>query len=89
MATLFVRHDVKDFGAWKVAYDAFDGERKTMGVTGHGVFQAEGNPNDVTVFHKFDNMDAAKQFAGSARLKEVMEGAGVVGSPTIWFTNEV
>lgn len=89
MATLFVRHDVKDFGAWKAAYDAFDSERKTMGVTGHGVFQADGNPNEVTVFHEFDNMDAAKKFTGSARLKEVMEGAGVVGSPVIWFTNEV
>ncbi len=40
MATLFVRHDVADFGAWKQAYDAFDAERKTMGVVGDGVYQA-------------------------------------------------
>ena len=89
MATLFVRHKVKEFGAWKTAYDAFDAERKTMGVTQHGAYEADDNPNDVTVFHKFDNMDAAKTFAGSAKLKEVMESAGVVGAPDIWFTNEV
>lgn len=88
MATLIVRHKVEDFGAWKKAYDAFDNERRTMGVTVHGVYQLEDNPNDVTVFHKFDSMDAAKNFARSARLKEVMKGAGVVGSPDMWFTIE-
>ncbi len=89
MATLFVRHEVKEFGTWKAAYDAFDAERKTMGVTGHGVYQADGNPNNVTVYHHFDSMDAAKAFAGSARLKEVMESAGVVGAPDIWLANRI
>jgi quinol monooxygenase YgiN len=89
LATLFVRHEVKDFGAWKAAYDAFDEERKTMGVTGHGVYQSEGNPNEVTVYHHFESMDAAKAFMGSARLKEIMEGAGVVGTPAVWFTEKV
>ena len=89
MATLFVRHDVTDFGNWRQAYDDFDAERAAMGVTGHGVYQADGNPNDVTVYHHFDSMEAAKTFAGSDRLKEVMRGAGVVGEPAIWFTNRV
>ncbi len=89
MATLFVRHEVKEFGKWKAAYDAFDAERKTMGVTSHGAYQSDGNPNDVTVYHHFDSMDAAKAFADSDRLKKVMECAGVVVAPDIWFANEV
>ena len=76
MATLFVRHKVKDFGAWRAAYDRFDEERKTMGVIGHGVYQVENDPNEVTVYHDFASMDAAKAFVGSARLKEVMENVG-------------
>lgn len=88
MATLFVRHEVADFGKWKQAYDAFDEERKTMGVTGDGVYQADGNPNDVTVYHHFASMDAAKAFARSDRLKEVMKGAGVTGEPDIWFATK-
>ena len=88
MATMFVRHRVADFGAWKKAFDEFDGERQTMGVTGHGVYQAEGDANDVTLYHHFDSLDAAKAFAGSARLKEVMESAGVAGAPDIWFTEK-
>ena len=89
MATLFVRHGVADFTTWKQAYDAFDAERQTMGVTGHGVFQSEGNPNEVTVYHDFDSMEAAKAFAASERLREVMMAAGVQGEPDLWFTTRV
>jgi quinol monooxygenase YgiN len=88
MATMFVRHDVADFGAWKKAYDDFDAERRSMGVTGHGVYQVEGNPNDLTIYHHFDSMEAAKAFASSPRLQEVMQAAGVRGTPTIWFTTQ-
>lgn len=89
MATLFVRHDVRDFNAWKNAYDAFDAERQSMGVTGQGVYQADGDANNVTVYHHFEDMNAAKAFVRSARLKEVMEAAGVVGTPDIWITQRV
>ena len=89
MATLFVRHEVSDFGQWKRAYDAFDEERRSMGVTSHGVYQADGDSNDVTVYHNFETMEAAKTFAGSERLKEVMKGAGVQGPPTVWFATRV
>ena len=88
MATLFVRHNVEDFGTWKRAYDAFGEERRSMGVTGHGVYQTDGQPNDVTVYHHFESMDAAKAFAGSGRVREVMQQAGVQGEPIVWFTNK-
>ena len=89
MATLFARHKVKDFAAWKAAYDAFDTERQGMGVTGHGVYQADDDPNNVTACHDFVSMEAAKAFASSNRLKEVMESAGVIGPPDIWLVNKV
>ncbi len=89
MATLFVRHAVKEFKTWKAAYDAFDAERKTMVVTSHGAYQADDNPNDVTVYHHFNSMGEAKAFADSDRLKKVMESAGVVGAPDIWFANRI
>jgi quinol monooxygenase YgiN len=82
---MFVKHEVEDFGTWKQAYDEFDVERASMGVTGHGVYQAEGNPNSVTIYHHFESMDAAKAFMGSERLREVMMTAGVKGEPNVWF----
>ena len=87
MATLFVRHKVADYARWRTAYNDFDTERKGMGVTSHGVYQLDGDPNDVTIYHEFTTVDAAKAFAGSPRLKEVMQAAGVQGVPDIWFAN--
>ena len=89
MATIFVRHRVRDFDHWKKAYDAFDEERRGMGVTGAGVYQADDNPRDVTVYHHFDTMERARAFAQSDRLREVMVEAGVDGDPAIWFTNKI
>jgi len=86
---MFVRHNVADFANWKKGYDAFATERKGMGVTGHAVFQAADNPNDVTVWHDFETLDAARKFVDSPRLKEVMKDAGVTSEPTIWFAKQV
>ena len=88
MATLFVRHRVKDFTTWKVAYDEFDTERKSMGVTGDGVYQTDGDPNEVTVYHHFADMESARAFMSSPRLKEIMEAAGIDGAPDVWFVNK-
>ena len=88
MATLFVRHDVMDFATWKRAYDDFDDERSTMGVTGHGAYQVEDNPNSVIIYHHFESMEAAKAFMGNTRIREVMMAAGVQGEPTVWFANK-
>jgi hypothetical protein len=86
MATMLVRHTVADYAAWRKGYDDFDATRRAMGVTSDGVYQLDGNPNDVTAYHEFASMDAAKAFAGSTELREAMGRAGVVGAPDIWFT---
>ncbi len=88
MARMYVRHSVKNFRTWRKAYDAFDVERRGMGVIGDGVYQALDDPNDVTVYHDFKTRKRAESFAASKRLKEVMKGAGVKGKPKIWFVKE-
>lgn len=85
MIRMFVRHPVNDFATWKQAYDDFDSERQGMGVVGDAVFQSVDNPNEVTAWHDFETLDAARSFVESPRLREVMEAAGVAGEPTIWF----
>ena len=88
MATFFVRHTVADYGAWRQIYNEFDATRRSMGVTSDGVYQLDGNPNDVTIYHEFNSMDSAKAFAGSKELREAMERAGVQGQPNIWFAQK-
>ncbi len=87
MATLFVRHTVSDDAAWKV-YDSVAPMQKAGGVTAEAVYRSADNPNDITVTHEFASVEAAKAFAASADLKSAMQRAGVVGAPTIWFTNK-
>ena len=86
MIRMFVRHQVANFAAWKQAYDAFDAERRGLGVVGDAVFQAADDPNQVTAWHDFNTLEEATAFAGSDRLREVMADAGVIGEPTLWFT---
>jgi hypothetical protein len=89
MATMFVRHTISDYEAWRKAYDDFAPLQKAKGVTAQAVYQAANNPNDITVTHEFGSIEAAQAFANSDELKKAMQGAGVVGAPTIWFTNKV
>jgi hypothetical protein len=85
MVRMFVRHIVRDYRLWRKAYNAFDKERKTMGVKRHAVYRSVAKPNDVTVSHDFPNVRVAKAFVKSRRLKQVMKAAGVKSTPTIWF----
>jgi hypothetical protein len=85
---MFVRHTVANYAAWRGAYDAFAPVQKAKGVTAQAVYQAADNPNDITVTHEFATLEAAQAFVASDELRKAMQGAGVVGAPTIWFTNK-
>jgi hypothetical protein len=85
---MFVRHRVADYTAWRAVYDGFDQQRRELGVTGHALYQAVGDANDVTAWHDFASREAAESFASSPELREAMERAGVQGQPDIWLTTE-
>jgi hypothetical protein len=89
MTTMFVRHTVTNYKAWRKVYDDFASVQKAKGVTAQAVYQAADNPNDITVTHVFATVEAAHAFVNSDELKSAMQNAGVVGAPTIWFTNKV
>jgi hypothetical protein len=58
------------------------------GVSRDAVYQSVDDPNDLTVWHDFETLEAAQEFASSLRLREAMASAGVAGEPQIWFTTE-
>ncbi len=89
MTTMFVRHTVSNYGVWRKLYDEFNAVQKAKGVKAQSVYQAADNPGDITVTHDFPDLETAQAFAKSDELKTAMRGAGVVGAPTIWFTNKV
>ena len=89
MTTMFVRHTVSNYSSWRKVYDEFAPIQKAKGVKAQAVYQAADNPNDITVTHEFATVEAAQTFVKSEELKTAMRNAGVVGAPTIWFTNKV
>lgn len=89
MTIMFVRHTVSNYNAWRKVYDDFAAVQKAKGVMAQAVYQAADNPNDITVTHEFATLEAAQAFVKSEELKKTMQKAGVVGTPTIWFTNKV
>ena len=89
MATLFVRHEVKDYAHWKGGYDEFAHVRKEVGVTAASVHRDPENPNVVIVTHRFSSADAMFAFINSEDLKGAMAEAGVVGQPEIWLSEDV
>jgi hypothetical protein len=89
MTIVFIRHTVANYQAWRKVYDGFAPVQKAKGVTAQAVYQTAENPNDITVTHDFATVEAAHAFVDSEELKSAMQNAGVVGTPTIWFTNKV
>lgn len=89
MPTLFVRHTVGDYAAWRRVYDEADALRREAGVTSHGVYQRLDAPNDITVYHEFATLEAARAFLDRPELQVAMQRAGVQGAPEVWLTNRV
>ena len=87
MTTMFARHHVADYGAWRRAYDDLSDTQKRLGVVAQSVYQAADDPNDVTITHDFRSVEEAKAFASSNELHDAMVKAGVEGAPTIWFAD--
>jgi quinol monooxygenase YgiN len=52
------------------------------------VYRRVDDPNEITVWHDFDDRATAESFASSDELKAAMTEAGVVSAPNIWITDE-
>jgi quinol monooxygenase YgiN len=82
-ATLFVRHNVADYSAWRSVYDSVEPLRSQFGCTDAEVMTDPNDRNDVFVIHRFPTLDQAQGFAASDELKAAMGRAGVAGAPRI------
>jgi len=84
MATLFVRHSVSDYEAWRKVYDEFFEARKGAGVTGEAVYRSVDDPNEVTLVLDFQTIEAAHAFPNDQKLEAAYRQAGSLGAPAIW-----
>jgi hypothetical protein len=88
MTTVFIRHRVADYDAWKAVFDEHGSVRREHGLVDNGLLRDEDDANMVTIQMDTDDSARAREFLASDSLKEAMEGAGVVSQPEVWIAND-
>jgi hypothetical protein len=85
MPYVLVRHKISDFSKWKSAYDTHSSARQGAGLKEEHLLRNTDDPNEVVMLFEAKDIQKAKEFAGSADLREAMQNAGVVDKPDIYF----
>ena len=86
MGMMIVRHKVRDYGRWRPIFDRHADMQKRAGLINPRVYHsADSNKSEIVVVFDIEDTKKAKDFATSANLKEAMEKAGVLDTPTIYF----
>jgi hypothetical protein len=67
MHVLRVEHGVRDFDAWKKAFDSDPIGREAGGVRRYRILRAEDDPNHALIDLEFDDAAAAETFLGALR----------------------
>jgi len=82
---LEISHAVKDYAAWRPAFNTDSTARKASGMSDIVVGRGIDNPNNLLVVLNVSDVQKAKDFAASPRLKEVMTKNGVISKPIAGF----
>ena len=85
MPYVLIRHKVNDFPKWKSAYDAHSGARQKAGLQEEHLLRNSEDPNEVILLFEAQDIQKAKEFAGSSDLREAMKNAGVIDKPDVYF----
>jgi len=88
MATVFVRHKVRNYAKWKRVFDGFVPRRRAGGETSYIIGHVPGKPNNLCLLFQWDTAANAAKFLKSKELKAAMKGAGVTEKPDIFVFEE-
>ncbi|MFT7580094.1 MAG: hypothetical protein ACI9MR_001761 [Myxococcota bacterium] len=83
MFATLVRHQVRDFDTWKLAFDADEPARVGAGFVMHNMHVDADDPNAVVVFLAAPSLSSINGFLNMPALDQAMAAAGVVGEPSI------
>jgi hypothetical protein len=90
MGMMIVRHKVRDYGQWRPIFDCHADMQKRAGLSNTRVYHsADSNKSEIVVVFDTEDTKKAKDFGASADLKEAMEKAGVLDTPTIYFLESI
>jgi hypothetical protein len=81
--TVTVTQRVRDYDAWRPAFDGHASVRREHGLTNEAVFRGADDPNSILVVMDGPSRDAVLGFIADPSLKAVMETAGVISEPHV------
>ena len=70
-------------------YDDAGPVKKGGRVLARGRLSLGRRSTDITVTREFATIEVAKTCLANPELKQAIQKAGVIGAPTVWFTNKV
>lgn len=74
MSVLVIQHPVRDFQAWKRAFDSDPAGRAKNGVTRHAIYRPRDDPNYVIVSLEFASREQAQRFLDLPSLRQAWKG---------------
>ena len=74
MSVLVIQHPVRDFQAWKKAFDSDPAGRATNGVIRHAIHRPHGDPSYVIVSLEFSSHEEAQKFLDLPPLRQAWKG---------------
>lgn len=80
-----ITQTVKDYSKWRPFFNSDSTYRKASGLEDIVVGRGIDNPKNIMVALKVSDLQKAKDFSTSPRLKEIMGKAGVISKPDIQF----
>src|SRR5262245_1069231 len=90
MGMMIVRHKVRDYGQWRPIFDRHGDMQRAAGLINPRVYHSgDSNKREIVVVFDTKETQKGKEFAASGDLKEAMQQAGVLDTPTIYFLESI
>jgi hypothetical protein len=90
MPVLQIEHPVRDFDAWKAAFDSDPAGREAGGVRGYSIYRPVDDANFVEIDLAFDSLAEAQSFwAGLEAMWQTPRAAAALGgTPRVRIVDE-
>ena len=88
MCFVLITHDVADYAAWKIGFDAAANKRKTAGEIEYQLLHERDDKNQIVHFSRWQSYARAKAFFESDEIRNLRIELGVT-EPTFVYLNEL
>jgi len=86
---VIIRHKVRDLDAWKPFFLGDAKRQRDAGFLSWQLTRNKNDTNELVIIFECADLDKAKPMFSDPNLAEVMNKAGVLDQPTIYFVEEI